>query len=167
MNCDKAQELILTDHLDGCLSGPLDVQLKEHLAACRACGEFAAVAQKTLAEPFEKLPQEPMPDTVRQAIMDQVRERQSPQEGWWERLREVFKGWDLVPAPAVAWVAAMAVCFIMVGVGFGVNRVQVARQKERVMYLAEVAEFTEASPGTGTDYGTSIESYFLNNGGSI
>ncbi|MBM4128995.1 MAG: zf-HC2 domain-containing protein, partial [Nitrospira sp.] len=52
MNCEKIQELILTDYLDGEIDKRQEEFIKQHLATCIGCQEFLSIAQKTVVEPF-------------------------------------------------------------------------------------------------------------------
>ncbi|MGE0268038.1 MAG: zf-HC2 domain-containing protein [Candidatus Omnitrophota bacterium] len=70
MNCEKTQELILTDYADGRLAGDQKVQLETHLAGCVHCREFARVVNEKILQPFAQA------------------ERLSPSESVWNKIRE-------------------------------------------------------------------------------
>lgn len=70
MNCERIQELILTDYADDRLPEDQKLQLEAHLAGCAHCREFAqAVTQKVL-KPFSQV------------------ERLSPPESVWNKIKE-------------------------------------------------------------------------------
>ena len=162
MNCKAAQDMILTDYIDERSTGTAKTVLEEHLAGCVRCREYLAVARKILVDSFHALPRERMPQSVVNAILDQLRESEATRENEWlleigERIQQLF-----APSPVVARVFATAfVCFLVAGTILGVNRSQQARQDERVLFLAQVAESSADKGKVSADYGTAMEVYFL------
>ncbi|MFH0754394.1 MAG: anti-sigma factor [Candidatus Omnitrophota bacterium] len=158
--------VILTDYLDGCLTDFVKAQLESHLQQCPECRELVSLAPRMLVTPFAGLPKEKMPEAVRVSIMQQVRARQSSSVGasWRHFVVEMQEGF-VFPLLELRWVAAALVCVVAVGVGFGMNGLHQAKQKDQVIFLAEVAEFSVIKNKIISDYGTSMESVFLEDRG--
>ena len=162
MNCEQAQEMILTDYLDGRLTGSVKAQCEAHLEKCPSCQAFLSVASETLVAPFVELPKERMPEPVASVIMQRVRRSEYQREHTWgQEFLEGIRGWHVPVLPVVGWVATGLICFMIAGVGLNMNGSEQAKQTERVLFLAEVAESSQAKSGAAGEYGTSMETYFL------
>jgi anti-sigma factor RsiW len=162
MNCEDVQEIILTDYIDGCLTGSIKTQLESHIKDCPECQEFRAVALKILSVPFADLPRERMPESVVKAVMANVTAKQTAYEGMW--LQQFLEGIRKFDFPTI-FVARLAVfvftLFVMSGIGLRINNLQQAKQKERVLFLASIVELPSINNKVVGTYGTSMESYFL------
>ncbi|MBF0387432.1 MAG: hypothetical protein HQL20_06205 [Candidatus Omnitrophica bacterium] len=164
MNCEQARDIILTDCLDE-RPAKAGAELTAHLAGCPSCAEFLLTARKDLLEPFDVLTREKMPVTVTQAVMSRIRQEREEQlaraeHSWWQDLREALAAlnWPvLVPAGALAGILAGWLVF---GVMMEDKRLQLA-QNERVLFLAQVADSVADKSRDMADYGTTIETYFL------
>ena len=162
MNCKVAQNMILTDYIDERSTAAVKTVLETHLTGCVRCREHLVLAHKMLVDPFHALPRERMPQSVMNAILDQLREKESARENEWflgilEGIHQLFS-----PSPVVARVfATVFVCFLVSGTMLGVNLAQQSRQDERVLFLAQAAEISADKGGVTADYGTAMESYFL------
>ena len=162
MNCKAAQNMILTDYIDERSTSTSRTVLESHLAACIRCREHLVVARKMLVDPFHALPREQMPQSVVNAILDQLREKESAREnewflGIWEGIHQLFS-----PSPVLARVfATVFVCFLVTGTMLGVNLSQQSRHDEGVLLLAQVDETSIDKENVPVGYGTAMESYFL------
>ncbi len=162
MNCEQAQEIILTEHLDGCLTGSLKSPFEAHLDKCPDCRAFALVAAKTLLSPFANFPRERMPESVASMIMQRVRMKKCECEDTWvDGILEKIRQWYAPALPAAGWAMAVVICFMIAGVRFNMNGVEEAKQTERVLFLAEVEDFSPVKSAIAEEYGTSMETYFL------
>jgi anti-sigma factor RsiW len=161
MRCEKIQELLLTDYMDGRLIGSVNEQVEAHLGKCVACQEFWSGAKATLAEPFAKLALERMPEALRNSIREQVQEEKIRSErNYWEAAKEWLRSGFLFPVPAKAWVA-MAVCLLMITTSFVAIGSRQAKQQERIIFLAEIADWSGTQAQGSASYGTEVETYFL------
>lgn len=79
MNCEKIQELILTDYADNQMPQEQKSQLEKHLAGCIHCREFAQVVQAKVLQPFE------------------LAERLAPAESVWNKIKEELTEEEVVP----------------------------------------------------------------------
>ena len=162
MNCKAAQNMILTDYIDERSTGTAKTVLETHLAACVRCREHLVLARKMLVDPFHVLSRERMPQSVMNAILDQLREKESVREnewflGIWEGIQQLF-----APSPIVARVlATVFVCFLVTGTMLGVNLSQQSRHDDGFLLLAQVAEASIDKENVTEDYGTSMEAYFF------
>ncbi|NLE64304.1 MAG: hypothetical protein GX606_00060 [Elusimicrobia bacterium] len=162
MRCEEAQDLILTDHLDGRLSEGFERELRQHLAGCERCREFLASAKETLVGLFEKIPSEHLPPAVIESVLDRIEEERSASLAG--KLEEVGKGmlvWlgGFRLRPALVF-SCVLVCLLVIGIMSGVDRIQAARNETRGLYLASIVELSANNERT-IDYGTALEDYFL------
>jgi predicted anti-sigma-YlaC factor YlaD len=162
MRCDKSRELILTDHIDGCLKEEHQAGFEAHLADCKACREFMALAERDLVMPFKGLEREPMPPSVARSVIARLQDEQGARE---ERARgslwEKFIDLVLPPMPVMRVTAGMLACLIVAGVGFRVSGLQQERQEQRGIFMAQVAGFSAGNDTASADYGTTMETVFL------
>jgi predicted anti-sigma-YlaC factor YlaD len=73
MNCEKIQELILTDYLDGEMDEKQKEVILQHLANCADCQKFMVTAKITVNEPFSNV------------------ERINPDEFLWYKIKGVIE----------------------------------------------------------------------------
>ncbi|MBF0121875.1 MAG: zf-HC2 domain-containing protein [Candidatus Omnitrophica bacterium] len=167
MNCEQVQEIILTEYLDKCLTGPVKVQCEAHVENCSDCQAFLSIASKRVITPFLDLPRERMPESVANAIMLRVFPKAPERKCTWVDVAiEQMRSWYAPVLPTTGWAMAILVCFIIVGTQFNINGSEEVKQTERVLYMAEVADFSSVKGGIMRDsgerkYGTSMETYFL------
>jgi len=166
MKCDRAQDLILTDYLDGQLNEETKRELEMHLSQCAGCREFLLSARAAVVTPFEGAARQKTPDSVWQDI-EQHLEKTSTTD-WPERLKDFIGGlknaFD-VPRPVLAVAGGIGLCLLVVwGLRYGMmvqqnNLVEVEPQDE-VEYLAYLGG-TPLSENGQSGYGTDIEQYLL------
>lgn len=161
MNCNRIQELILTDYLDGIIKEGPKKQVEDHLARCPQCLEFARTARKTAFESFERLEKTEPPahlwSRIENAIMEENRPVVDQSPSWIERLKLVFAN----PRPVVAFVAVLAL-FIAAGTVRQFEIQKTADSSQSIEYFVSLIEpSTEVSSSETEDFGTTVEQYFL------
>ena len=81
MNCKKAQDLILTDYLDGEMGEKEKARIEEHLASCQKCRELSIAARRVGNELFIGADRANVPEylwrRVRETILDDNRKRRT------------------------------------------------------------------------------------------
>jgi len=158
MRCEKIQELLLTDYLDGRMTGTQKEQVDQHLRGCLTCRDLLAQARRTAIDLFTEIQPQRLPDSVRQTIMSQVREAQASRGcRWFRNLREIFSPASVVPG----WAVTAIVCLIIAGTGVGVFGARQAKQNARIMFLADLAAWSTPAADRAFSYGTALEEYFL------
>ena len=161
MNCERIQELILTDYLDGVLKEDLKKQLEAHMVSCPHCLEFAKAAKKTAVQVFEHMPRPEVPEHVWSKIessLSQDSEVEFPNKvSWLDRLQWVFTN----PKPFVAFMAVF-VLFISLGT---VNQFKIQKPRSNEQAYEDLVSLinpvASASSADSDDFGTTVEQYFL------
>jgi anti-sigma factor RsiW len=102
MNCVDARPHLL-DSSRGRLDGPVDADVRAHLATCAECAGIAA-GEVVLTEALERLPQHPASLALKRRLRE-TWPAAPPPRGAWRRLER------LVPALALAALALLAVPF--------------------------------------------------------
>ena len=164
MQCKDAQELILTDYLDGDMNEEQKKGLKVHMADCPKCCEFAVHAESTVIAPFEDAPvQQPSPQ-VWQNIKESIEEQQratNPVADFFEKL----KGIVFAPRPAFAFATVLVIALLTVKLFLPTDQsnqiVQVDVNGEEIEYVVYVMSDIDDSGDESDGYGTDIEEYFL------
>jgi predicted anti-sigma-YlaC factor YlaD len=165
MNCKKAQELILTDYLDGQMDNKSNILLEEHMANCRTCKEFCATAKKVgdklLAAVDRVNPPEFVWRRVKESIIVEQRKKAAFPAKFFEKIRYAF----YIPNPALAF----ATIFALILVFGAITRLTVhdramlnvsgQEQAEYLDYSGDIIADVSANDEAG--FGTSIEKYFL------
>jgi predicted anti-sigma-YlaC factor YlaD len=72
MNCKSIQEKLLTDFIDQELDPKDKKEILDHLAQCPDCRLFWETAKKNLADPFENIPEQDVPESVWQNIQHAI-----------------------------------------------------------------------------------------------
>lgn len=161
MECKKAQELILTNYLDGQMDDVQRVRLKIHFATCPGCEEFASIAKKAVIDPIARMKRVSAPESLWPRIKEAIIAAEQPEAGLVARFREKAK--LIFAIPRLAFTFATAILFISV-VGI-VTQVQLSKRvslQEQAEYPTNSLSVGLAAPtDSGADFGTSIEEYFL------
>jgi anti-sigma-K factor RskA len=165
MQCEKFQELILTDYLDDELNVLQHQEIESHLAACPHCRAFAQNAKIALVDPFDQLeriePSVRVWKNIKEAIGKDANPavREDPFD-LWETLRRLFP----LPRPVLvmATFAVMAVMVLTVFLKQNNQTLVVQVEEEQATYLAYLMEdIGSADADENGGYGTAIEEYFL------
>ena len=159
MNCKKAQDLILTDYLDGEMDENGIAAIEKHLKGCLQCKEFSIVARKAGNELFLGADRANVPEylwrRVRETILAEERKRRT----FASVILEKFKTILYMPKPALA-IATVVVLLLAIGTvtTIRINN-QAATNTEYFEYLAGPA--ADNSINDNGNFGTSIEKYFM------
>ncbi|MCP4267614.1 MAG: hypothetical protein GY777_18960 [Candidatus Brocadiaceae bacterium] len=165
MKCDKVQELILTDYLDGQINEELKVGIEKHLTSCTDCKEYERVARATTVTPFNNMERLSPPATTWVRIRRQIEKEELPQgrTNPFANLIGGIKSLLYTPKPAFAVAAAATVILVIVTViklpSEKIVKLSTEEQIECMDYL--LGEFNEESPNDNNDFETSVEEYFL------
>ena len=92
MKCEKIQELILMDYLDGEMGAEQLEQVEKHLTACAHCREFETMAKQTVFEPFMNVERVSSPESVWYQIKKtiEVKGEEAVVASFFENLRALF-----------------------------------------------------------------------------
>jgi anti-sigma factor RsiW len=112
MNCQKARDLILTDHTDKEAPEAVRQQVKEHLAACGACRAFDAAVRQTAIQPFQETQRLEAPARLWSRVTSEIfaQQRGPAPSGLLERIR------NLVAAPRPALTLSTIAALLVFGI---------------------------------------------------
>ena len=159
MNCEKIQELILTDYLDGQLDAKCKDLVDQHLAGCPGCKEFSGIVGRSVFEPFLKAESLRPPEQVWFSIKENIAAEQPGRSNVFANFLENFQNSVRIPRPAIAFVTAMTLV-IVVGTLTRFASHAPVNTNEQVEYMAQMID---ASGDVAADdgFGTDEEKYFL------
>ncbi len=147
MKCEKVEELLLTGYMDGELPVQEKQALERHLAGCVSCREFlrqsSAVKGAAAGKGYVQPPAE---------VWEAIRERLD-RVPWWKRV------WVQPPLPAFAMsmaVVALVITAVLVRPGGDPVRFSPVAESEEAALFSDLAQYASE-----TDFGTSLEEYFL------
>lgn len=159
MPCEKIQDRLLTDHLDGRLARSEQEKIAVHLRDCATCREFAEIAKTTLLEPFMEAEQLTPPEAVWQAVRQRIaaepRQPASPLRDFLAKLLAlpVAHKPSMVLAGVISVVLLTALLLRQPTPGTGPVSVNLENQSD---YLSALMAAEEEE-----DFDTAIENYFL------
>ncbi|MFH1441518.1 MAG: anti-sigma factor [Candidatus Omnitrophota bacterium] len=161
MRCDKIQELLKTNYLDGRLNPRQKEDIKQHLEICPRCRklEQELQAQRVL---FKNIGQQEVPERVWHNIRETIlAENLNPEPfatvGIFQRLKELI----FTPRPVFALASAFAVIiFVVVITGISIHKQQGVINFNNEEIAADYGFNGDASDNI-YDLGTNIEQYFL------
>ncbi|MFC1576205.1 zf-HC2 domain-containing protein [Candidatus Omnitrophota bacterium] len=153
MNCEKIQDLLITDYIDGEANEKTRRMITDHLAACDKCRVFEKTVQEKVVKPFKGAQKETPPEfiwhRVRRGIVEDG--KPAPRKAWFV----------LKPAFATALVA-MAIFAIIIVSG------RLTKDRNGVdIYITDQIEFliepgsSSDSDSSGQGLGTAIEIFLL------
>lgn len=160
MTCQRIQDRLLTDYLDGTLSSEDIRTVEDHTAVCPSCRALRQAAEIRLVKPFAQMPD---PALDREAIWLKVADTIQAEEvlRTAPALWEWILSWKGFPRPALL---AGGLALLLAAIMFPMLPSQRAAQPEDAgpSYLAyvldEIGSFADENEG---DYDTAIEHYFL------
>ncbi len=161
MKCDKIQEILKTDYLDGRLDIRQKEEIDKHLAACPHCRKLAEELKSQNAL-FSNIGKQEVPERVWHNIRETILAENSNQEpvaisGIFQRLKELI----FAPRPVFALASAFAVVMlILVFTGISIHKQQVVLDANNEEIAVDYG-FNGDSSDNIYDLGTSIEQYFL------
>ena len=158
MNCKKAQDLILTDYLDGEMRGKEKERIEEHLEGCRECREFSVAAGKVGNGLFLGAERAEVPEylwrRVRETIFAEELKRRTFASVIFEKLKAIL----YIPRPILA-IATVVVLLLAIGT---VTTIKINNQATRdAEYFEYLAGAVDNSINDNGSFGTSIEKYFM------
>ena len=141
MNCNKVQELLMTDYLDGELKPENEDGVKKHLETCSQCKAFEQTLRQNVVEPFKNLEEiQPPPSVwtkIHATITEEEQKKRQGEFNWLDWLKEKLNLIFLFPRPAYT-LATICVIAILVTTFMPKTSVKTAEIDE---YLIEQAEF--------------------------
>jgi predicted anti-sigma-YlaC factor YlaD len=158
--CNSLKELILTDYLDGETNLAIRQQINDHLSSCSDCRLFVQDVKQKLVVPFEKAPQETVPEHVWLSIKEQIEKETSAHVQGESLISKVVR---FLTIPNFVPVMGSLVIVMVVSVLFfqkqQMSQVQVREQVEYLAYLLESPVTIKESNSSVSK--TPIEQYFL------
>ena len=166
MECNKVQDLILTDYIDNEMPQESKEDLERHLLSCPSCQKFKMLVKKFSLDPFEDCPSPEVPKEIWQNIQQKIPMQQKLSftdffNGFLEKVRLVF-------FPKPRWALALSASFLLIMMLwvsiFSFNkRYELAQieAQEQVEYSQYLMEFTETAQETSEGYGTDMEIFLL------
>lgn len=166
MKCKKVKDIILTDYLDEQLNEDQKKNIKEHLSSCGICRVYELAVRKRVIEPFNNVEKQNPPEAAWHKIKEQIKEEQrhgltSP----FAYLICRIKSFVYARKPAFVAATIVTVLFVVVAIirlppeNSEIVKVDPEKQLECINYLINV--FSQGSMNGNSDFGTSIEEYFL------
>lgn len=155
MTCERVQELLLTDYIDGQLSAEVLREVEEHLDACERCRNFRDDVRRRITAPLKSFEKQSPPEGVWLNIKSAIFEEEQLKEHRFDWLRERLSTL-IKPVPVFAIATATAVVLVALFVAAPWN----ARYQapERASMLSATGG---AGLGENSNFGTAIERYFL------
>jgi anti-sigma factor RsiW len=158
MDCHNAENLILTDHLDGRLKGEALLELEEHLKGCVSCRDLrerAVGAEQFLRADGKVQPPESVWLAVQERIMP---DGPSAWERLWEGVAPFFEG-----PRRLAFSATLATAVIVFGVALPgiLSRTASNESDIRVVSAALVGGEGDVLSVGGEVWGDSVEQFLL------
>jgi predicted anti-sigma-YlaC factor YlaD len=164
MDCKKAQELLLTDYVDGEVSATVSSEIKAHLKSCTAC---RALEQKVLGvrKHFREINPVQPPEKVWNSIKESLAKEQVRYEG-----SLVSRAIDFIHSSLWLRKPAFALSTVITVILLAVTVMQFQAPRQRLVkdYLRQQSDYMRSLqyPVNGEtekdfDFGTNIESYLF------
>lgn len=172
MNCEKIQDLILTDYLDGEMDEKQKRVILQHLANCVDCQDFALTVQKTVIELFNNVekvnPSESLWYKIKWLIEAEKQRQNKPSRGIVTRIRDMGRkdmGRILIPAFVMTVVVIVVIWMDIFNIKqFSFYKTQTTSLPQEVYvgfsYYRE-DESVEYALMKNVNFQTAIEEYFL------
>ncbi|MDD3089320.1 MAG: zf-HC2 domain-containing protein [Candidatus Omnitrophica bacterium] len=156
MKCDKVRDIIITDYMDGRLTGAAALNIENHLAECRECREYHKTMLKKTSELFEGL--EPMdpPQEVWEAISGKLYKKKERSIG----IRDILV--SLIPPRRIVLAAVSAGLVFVLLSGVNVWRIYDRGLTQKYMEM-QLNYFTDKDTEHENDaaFGSVIEDIFM------
>ncbi|MBF0478959.1 MAG: zf-HC2 domain-containing protein [Candidatus Omnitrophica bacterium] len=165
MDCNKIQDLILTDYIDNQMDEKQKNMIETHLAQCIGCQEFTALVKKTVVEPFIQAERFVPSENVWIEIKDNIMQEQSVKPGLWDALTDGMSNLLRAWKPGLVF-ASMAMLILGAGLlrqySIYDQELKSAKAVETMEYLSSVTQTQEGGAIDESEgFGTTIEKYFL------
>jgi predicted anti-sigma-YlaC factor YlaD len=156
MKCERARELMLTDHMDGELDAKGQREMREHLRVCEECGNFEKLARENSVKPFAITGKEKPPSYLWEGIKEKIvlseaRAGAGVFANAAESMRQIFSSILRIPKPVAAFAAGVMIVIAILAAVSGSQSRALALDE----YLNEQASFL-ARLDVGQANGTSI-----------
>lgn len=174
--CKRIQELILTDYLDDEINKE---SVDKHIASCKACREFLALAKKVTIEPLKNSKKNHLSqDVIWSRIQNEIKSEETYADEYDSEMSffEKVKDMILSPKPAFAFGSFVVLILMVLVLNFNAKQSQLVKEnqnkkqisvKEKIVVKTEeidqelyLAYYLEQDEGY-KNYGTSLEEYFL------
>jgi len=156
MDCKSAEEIILTDYIDGKAAPQILREVEAHIASCGHCSEIAARLKSVNAAFREAKHIEP-PARVWESIRSEINKNTEQvvlSPGFFESVRIFFARLK----PAIVVTATAAILLIVLTVGRFTPQKGVTIIQDDIISLVTLYE---NGAGAEYDFGTPAENYFL------
>jgi anti-sigma factor RsiW len=160
MKCDKVQEFLFTDYIDGLADKETEARIDEHIAGCPKCREVKEAIAATRAS-LKSVKREGPPGHIwyrlKEAILSGKQEERPALGGILGTLKNIVTGPRYVFARATA---VALVILVLVFAAFVVQRNYMTTEMSREE-LYGLVNFELNGDEMMSDLGTEIEKYFL------
>lgn len=166
MNCNKIQNLIATDYIDGEIDIKTKTFIDTHLKSCERCKVFYANLTRIAVEPFKVITQSNPPKEIWSGVESAIRQNKE-KENILIILKDNLQALFYIPKPAYVFATAMAVV-LCVGV---LAKIYIGKQElpqahlyeegEEFAYIINGAQGSELTSDTDIGFDTAIEKYFM------
>lgn len=140
MRCERARELILTDHMDGELGAEERQKMEEHLRTCAGCNKLEKLVREKSIRPFAAAVKEEPPaylwESIREKIaLSEADVRTGIFSNAADGIRRIFSYILRIPKPVMAFAAAVTVIVAILTV------TSISQDRALNEYLNEQASF--------------------------
>lgn len=161
MKCERIQEVLLTDYIDGYLDEKSTQVVNDHLSGCPRCREFLAVVKIAAVKPFSDAKKVNPPAGLWLKIKERVEtDQQNVRENLFDQFVGNLRKTFFEPKPVFAFALVLMLLFLG-GITTKIISSQISKseQMEYLAFLTQPSDDTAISEEKGL--GTFIEQYFL------
>ncbi len=160
MKCDKVQEFLFTDYIDGLMDKGQAASIEKHVSECAKCREVKEAVLATRSS-LKSIRREEPPSyiwyRVKEAIMSERKEEKNVLGGVLDTIRDLLTGPRYVFARATA---VALIILVLVFAGFAVQRHSMTRNISS-SDMSGLVNFELNGDDVPQDLGTDIEKCFL------
>lgn len=156
MNCKSAEEIILTDYIDGKSAPQTLREVEAHIASCGRCSEIVA-RLKSVGGAFRTVPRMEAPLAVWERIRSEIGEK-SAQVTFLPGFFEPVRIFLARLRPALVITATAAIIFVVLTMARLMPQKGTSAIQDDIVSMAASYEIGN---GTEYDFGTPEETYFL------
>ncbi len=166
MSCNRIQEFLLTDYIDGQMKDAPRLLVDEHLRYCHACNDFLIKVKREIVYPLthasHTAPETSLWARIKEDIEAEQRQhiKESLTPGFWKRLGATFH----VPRPAFALASIVTMLFMIGSIGqlFLYTTPLKINGGDQAAYIGSlIGDTSDLDMANGKDSQTPIEKYFL------
>lgn len=170
MKCEKIQELLVTDYLDGEFQADGGLRVKSHLDGCGTCRGFYETVLKT-SETLKTAGEIPPPETVWLRVRQSLGTGQSRAPSFGERLRGMTAGasafWErlsgMIPSPVLGAVLPVVLFAAVLVFKQPAANWQPAQEylEEQLFYLADIGSLGDEAEAEDDSLGAGLEIFLM------